>query len=135
MPYTLQQAVNPMCVMERQWGKSPMVMFTDSAECIGVLARDNGKDQIIGILLSMYDDDGEELFSSDDVGTVVDVLAANGYDASSVILVGAISSWTKMLEPALYALMSALKPVDTQELPDGTYGAKIDSNGNIQVLR
>lgn len=134
MSYTLQQAVNPELIMERQWGQSPTIMFNDSSECIGVLARNSGESQVIGIHLSMYDDDGDELFSQEDVGTVVGVLTANGYDATSVIIIGRIASWSQMAGSGFDALMNTLKPVTTRELPDGIYGAKIDGKGNIQLL-
>lgn len=133
MPYTLTQAANVQAIAECEYGTAQSIMFTKFTSCLGILAKVQGQDQVIGIHLVLVDSNSNT-FGAGDVATVTGVLAGQNYDPATVIIIGKISFWEASAGPAYNALVTALQPTATYQFADGTYGAQIDGNHEIEIL-
>jgi hypothetical protein len=131
MPYVLAQAANNMAIAECEWGNAGTIQFTRFTSCLGVLAKVAGANNVIGIHLVMVDGNGNT-FSAADVPTVTAVLAAQGYDNTTCMIIGQIAYWTRSNGAAYTALLNALNNPQTYQFGDGVYGATIAA-GAIEI--
>jgi hypothetical protein len=127
----LNQAANVMVIEEREWGTGQPIQFTKFTSCIGVLAKVAGQNQVIGIHLSILDENGN-VFTAAVVPQITGVLAGQGYDNTTCQIFGMIDIWENELPAAYGALVAALNnPVQAQR-EDGTYQVAI-VNGAIKI--
>ncbi|TXH77739.1 MAG: hypothetical protein E6Q88_00500 [Lysobacteraceae bacterium] len=131
MPYTLRHTDTPMRIAEREWAMADRISFTKFTSCVGVLALSDDN-QIIAIHLSLQDEEGNP-FTAADVNQVMLVLRDHNYAPDSVRVIGQISVWTVSAADAWNALAIALDPMSPFPLGDGTYGAMVDEENNIQL--
>lgn len=132
MPYTLQPAGNVMAIAECEYGTAQSIMFTRFTSCIGILAKVQNQDRVIGIHLVLVDNNSNT-FGAGDVPTVTGVLAGQNYDPATVMIIGRISYWQESANAAYTALTNALHPVETYQLGDGVYGADINAQHEIEL--
>lgn len=132
MPYALILAGNPMAIAECEYGAAGAIKFTPFTSCIGVLAKVQGQNQVIGVHLVMVDA-ADNTFTAADVPLVTQALTALNYDPTTVLIIGQIAYWENSAAAAYNALVVALNPADTYQLADGTYGATIDASGDIEL--
>lgn len=132
MPYTLNQAANVMAIAEREWGVAQTIQFTPFTSCIGVLAKVKGQIQVIGVHLGLYDGQSNP-FTAEVVTLIKSVLTNRNYDPATVIIIGQIAVWEKSAAVPYQTLLTTLSPVNTYPLANGTYGATINTDGQIEL--
>ncbi|MFK3648465.1 hypothetical protein ACI2IY_08480 [Lysobacter enzymogenes] len=141
MPYAIEFSNTPLAIPERCWGSADNVppqgddtqstiQFTPFTSCIGVCARNDAGSRIIGIHLSVADDQGN-VFAVNDVPTVAQILASWGYNPASVFVIGQIAVWQESVPQAYQALLATLGNPPVYSYGDGQYGAGLDTNGAL----
>ena len=143
MTYQIDPCATPLAIPERCWAANanvapngdgdtqPTVQFTAFTSCIGICARDNTGAQVIGIHLSVRDQDGA-LFAAGDVATVTAILQNWNYDIDTVIVLGQISVWQASVPVAYQALLDALGDPPTYPFADGQYGAGLNQDNVLE---
>ena len=132
MPYTLNQAANSMAIAEREWGVGQTIQFTHFTSCIGVLAKVKGQNEVIGVHLVLIDNQSNP-FTAEVVTLINSVLTSRNYDPATVIIIGQIAYWEKSATVPYQTLLNTLPPVSTYQLGDGTYGATVNTAGQIEL--
>ena len=141
MPYTIYPARNPLAIAERQSAQAPdvplsgegetqpTVRFTAFTWCIGIVARNQKATSVIGVHLALFD--GDSPFTATDVPTVITALGP--YNPGTVIVFGKISVWETSVPDAYTALIAALPGANQLAFDDGTYGAGINEDNQLEV--
>ncbi|QWP77730.1 hypothetical protein J5226_04765 [Lysobacter sp. K5869] len=136
MPYTIEFCNTPLTIPERRWGQAdnvpPLdgdtqstVQFTAFSSCIGICARNENGARVIGIHLSVTDDQGN-VFAVNDVPTVSEILQTWGYDPLTVFVIGQAQVWQESVPQAYAALLASLGQPQVYSYGDGTYGAGLN---------
>jgi len=142
MAYQIEPCTTPLEIPERRWSANanvapvgdetqPTVQFSAFSSCIGICARNNDGTEVIGIHLSVADQDGT-LFASDDVATVTAILQDWNYDIDTVIVLGQISVWEASAPAAYQALLDALGDPQTYPFANGQYGAGLNDGDVLE---
>ncbi|SDZ22473.1 hypothetical protein SAMN04487939_12459 [Lysobacter sp. yr284] len=143
MAYQIDPCTTPLAIPERRWAANanvaptaggdtrPTVQFTPFSSCIGICARNNTGTQVIGIHLSVRDQNGA-LFSSGDVATVTGILQNWNYDIDTVIVLGQTSAWEGSVPQAYQDLLAALDDPAVYSFGDGQYGAGLNDGDVLE---
>lgn len=136
MPYTIEFCNTPLTIPERRWGQADnvppvdgdtqsTVQFTAFSSCIGICARNENGARVIGLHLSVTDDQGN-VFAVNDVPQVSEILQTWGYDPNTAFVIGQTEVWQESIPQAYQALLTSLGSPQAYSYGDGTYGAGLN---------
>ncbi|MGB0523419.1 MAG: hypothetical protein ACPGJS_10695 [Flammeovirgaceae bacterium] len=129
MPYNLSQGGNAMAIAEQEYATAGEIKFTAFTSCIGIISRD--KTKITGIHLVIIGKD-KTPFNDNVIPEIVRILGS--YD--QVWVIGSTGIWENPangVSAAYEKLIKALKNPSIYPLADGTYGAKLDEDGDLEL--
>lgn len=136
MPYTIEFSNTPLAIPERTWAQAenvppvdgdtqPTVQFTAFSSCIGICARNETGSRVIGIHLSVADDQGN-VFAVNNVPQVSEILQSWGYAPGSVFVIGQVAVWEQSAQQAYQALLATLGQPQVYSYGDGQYGGGLN---------
>ena len=136
MPYTIEFSNTPLAIPERAWAQAEnvppvdgdtqsTVQFTAFTSCIGICARNDAGSRVIGIHLSVADDQGN-VFAVNNVPQVSEILQSWGYNPATVFVIGQVAVWQESIPQAYQALLTTLGNPQVYSYGDGQYGGGLN---------